>query len=187
MNNDKKIKVLGIAGSLRAGSYNKALLKAAKDLSPENMEIEIFDIKNIPLFNQDDQKEIPESISLFKNKIKEADAILFITPEYNYSIPGILKNAIDTASRPYEENSWNSKPVAIISSSIGMLGGSRAQYHLRQVLVSINMYSLNHPEVIIPFVNEKFDDKLNLIDEKTKNAISNQLIALDTWTRRLMV
>lgn len=186
MNNENKIKILGIAGSLRKDSYSKALLNATKDLVPEQMEIEIFDIKDIPLFNEDLEGELPESVTLFKNKIAEAGAIIFITPEYNYSIPGVLKNAIDWASRPYGQNSWNNKPAAIISSSVGIFGGSRAQYHLRQTLVSINMYPLNHPEVIVPLVSEKFNENLILIDEKIKDTISKQLEALDTWTRKLM-
>lgn len=186
MNNDKKIKVLGIAGSLREASYNRALLRAAKELAPETMEIEILDIKDIPLFNQDLESAVPEAVTLFKEKIVAADAVLFVTPEYNYSIPGVLKNAIDWASRPYGNNSWDGKPTAIMSSSIGMLGGARAQYHLRQVLVFTNMLPINHPEVMVPFVADKFDANLTLIDEKTKEAVSKQLQALDTWTRRLM-
>jgi len=186
MNNDKKIKVLGIAGSLRKGSFAKALLENAKKLVPENMELESFDISSIPVFNQDDENNFSEDVKLFKAKIKEADAILFVTPEYNYSIPGVLKNAIDTASRPYGDNSWEDKPVAIMSSSMGMLAGSRAQYHLRQVFVFLDMHALNRPEVMVPNAQEKFDDKLILTDEKTKEAISNQLKALDVWTRRLI-
>jgi len=182
---NEKIKVLGIAGSLRKSSYSEALLLAAQGLSPDQMEIETFDIKDIPLFNQDLENAVPEVVTLFKSKIEAADAILFVTPEYNYSIPGVLKNAIDWASRPYGQNSWNNKPVAIISSSIGMLGGSRAQYHLRQVLVFINMYSLNHPEVMVPLVNEKFDENLVLTDERTKKAISDQLQALGAWAKKI--
>jgi len=186
MTNEKKIKVLGIAGSLRQGSFAKALLNNAKNLVPENMELEIFDIKDIPVFNQDFENDLPESIKIFKEKIKAADAILFVTPEYNYSIPGGLKNAIDAASRPYGNNSWEEKPVAIMSSSMGMLGGSRAQYHLRQVLVFLNMHALNRPEVMVPMVQDKFDDKLILTDDKTKQAIAEQLKALDAWTRKLI-
>ena len=185
--NNKKIKVLGIAGSLREGSFNKALLRAAKELAPETMEIEIFDIKDLPLFNQDFESDMPHSITSFKEKIEQADAVLFVTPEYNYSIPGVLKNAIDTASRPWGSNSWNGKAAAIMSSSVGMLGGARAQYHLRQVLVFANMYPLNTPEIMVPFVNEKFNAELKLTDEKTKAVIIKQLEALDDWTRKLII
>ncbi len=186
MNNEKIIKVLGISGSLRKGSFNSAILENAKSLAPVNMEIESFDISNIPIFNQDTESELPESVKEFKNKIESADAVLFVTPEYNYSVPGGLKNAIDFASRPYGNNSWEGKPAAIMSSSIGMLGGSRAQYHLRQVLVFLNMHTLNRPEIIIPSVQDKFDDKLILIDDRTKEAIKKQLEALDIWVRKLI-
>lgn len=186
MDNNKKIKVLGISGSLRSGSFNTALLKNAKDLAPANMEIELFDISGIPVFNQDFENEPSESIKEFKNKIESADGILFVTPEYNYSIPGGLKNAIDTASRPYGNNSWEGKPAAIMSASVGMLGGSRAQYHLRQVLVSLNMQALNRPEIIVPAASEKFDDRLILTDDKTKEAIKKQLETFDNWIRKLV-
>ena len=186
MISDKKIKVLGIAGSLRKGSFAKALLENAKNLVPANMELESFDISEIPVFNQDFENDAPESVKTFKAKIKEADAILFVTPEYNYSIPGVLKNAIDTASRPYGDNSWEGKPAAIMSSSMGMLAGSRAQYHLRQVLVFLDMHALNRPEVMVPTAQDKFDENLILTDERTKTAVTEQLKALDAWTRKLI-
>lgn len=185
MNNNKKLKVLGISGSLRSESFNTALLKSAKELAPANMEIEIFDIAAIPIFNQDLENELSEEVKEFKNKIKSADGILFVTPEYNYSIPGGLKNAIDTASRPSGDNSWEGKPAAIMSASVGMLGGARVQYHLRQVLVSLNMQPLNRPEIMVPTAFEKFDDQLILNDSKTKEAIKKQLEAFDVWIRRL--
>lgn len=185
MDNNKKIKVLGISGSLRSGSFNTALLKSAKDLAPANMEIELFDISTIPIFNQDFENESSKYVKEFKNKIESSDGILFVTPEYNYSIPGGLKNAIDTASRPYGNNSWEGKPAAIMSASIGMLGGSRAQYHLRQVLVSLNMQPLNRPEIMVPAASEKFDSQLILTDDKTKEAIKKQLEAFDAWIRKL--
>lgn len=186
MNNDKKIKVLGIAGSLRNRSFARALIENAKNLVPKNMELESFDISSIPMFNQDNENNFSEDVKLFKQKIKEADAILFATAEYNYSIPGVLKNAIDTASRPYGDNSWEGKPVAIMSSSMGMLAGSRAQYHLRQVLVFLDMHPINRPEVMVPSAQDKFDADLILTDERTKEAITNQLKALDIWTRKII-
>jgi len=185
MTTDKKIKILGIAGSLRAGSYSRALLENAKILAPEQLEIESFDLNNIPVFNQDFENSMTDEVKKFKEKIEQADAILLVTPEYNYSFSGILKNAIDIASRPYGRNSWEGKPVAIISSTPGILGGSRAQYQLRQVLVAVNMYPLNRPEVMIPAVNEKFDNDFNLTDDRTKEAIAKQLAALADWTKKL--
>lgn len=147
-----QLKTLGFSGSLRVGSYNKALLRAAIDLLPEDVTLEIFDLIGIPAFNQDLESIIPTKVKEFKSKIREkSDAILIATPEYNFSVPGVLKNVIDWASRPYGENSFDGKPVAIMSASIGMLGGARAQYHLRQMFVFLNMYPVNWPEVIVTF------------------------------------
>jgi len=149
------VTILGFAGSLRKNSYNKALLRAAAELVPEDAELEIFDLEGIPLFNQDLETQIPEKVKEFKVKIKAADAILIVTPEYNSSFPGVLKNAIDWASRPYGDNSFEGKPVAVMSASVGMLGGVRAQYHLRQTFVFLNMYPVNKPEVIVTFALRK--------------------------------
>lgn len=182
---ETKLKFLGFAGSLRVGSYNKALLRAATNLLPQNATLEIFDLNGIPHFNQDLEMDMPEKVTEFKSKIREADSILIATPEYNYSIPGVLKNAIDFASRPYGDNPFDSKPVAIMSASIGMLGGVRAQYHLRQVFVFLNMHPINGPEVIVTFAQNKFDAEGNLIDENTSRFLKQLLENLANWTRRL--
>jgi len=179
------VNVLGFAGSLRAGSYNRALLRAAAEVVPEGARLEIFDLEGIPPFSQDLESPMPQKVKEFKAKIRSADAILIATPEHNYSIPGVLKNAIDWASRPYGDNSFDSKPVAMISASTGMLGGARAQYHLRQVFVFLNMYPVNKPEVLVAFANQKFDEKNRLIDEKTREKIKELLEALVDWTRKL--
>jgi chromate reductase len=181
----QQVNILGFAGSLRQGSYNKALLRAATELVPQDANLEIFDLEGIPPFNQDLEKSMPPKVKEFKAKIKSADAILMVTPEHNYSIPGVLKNAIDWASRPYGDNSFTGKPVAVMSASTGMLGGARAQYHLRQVLVFLDMYPINKPEVFLTFANQKFDDKGRLTDEKAKELIKELLTALVTWTRKL--
>jgi len=181
----QQVNILGFAGSLRQGSYNKALLRAATELVPQDANLEIFDLEGIPPFNQDLEKSMPPKVKEFKAKIKSADAILMVTPEYNYSIPGVLKNAIDWASRPYGDNSFTGKPVAVMSASTGMLGGARAQYHLRQVLVFLDMYPINKPEVFLTFANQKFDEKGRLTDEKAKELIKELLTALVTWTRKL--
>jgi chromate reductase, NAD(P)H dehydrogenase (quinone) len=118
-------------------------------------------------------------------KIRESDAILIATPEYNYSIPGVLKNAIDYASRPYGDNSFDDKPVAIMSASVGMTGGARAQYHLRQTFVFLNMHPVNVPEVIVTFASEKFDSEGDLRDDNTKKFLTQLLQNLSNWTRRL--
>ena len=183
----KELTVLGIAGSLRKGSYNKSLLRAAVGLVPQDMNLEIFDLEGIPVFNQDTEQKMPEKVKEFKSKIKEADAMLIATPEYNYSVPGVLKNAIDWASRPYGDNPFDGKPVAIMSASIGMLGGARAQYHLRQIFVFLNMYPINRPEVIVPFAQDRFDAKGNLLDNDTKKFLGQLLQNLADWTRKLRV
>ena len=179
------ITILGFAGSLRKNSFNKSLLRAAVELCPENAKIEVFDLEGIPPFNQDFENQPPESVRNFKEKIRATDAILIATPEYNYSIPGVLKNAIDWASRPYTDNSFEDKPVAIMSASTGVLGGSRAQYHLRQTFVFLNMHPVNDPEVIVPFVEEKLDKNGKLTDEKTREKIRELLESLITWTIKL--
>lgn len=173
-----KISILGFAGSLREGSFNKALLRAAKDLLPESTELEIFDLEGIPLFNQDKENDYPQKLLDFKAKIKAADAILIATPEYNYSIPGVLKNAIDCASRPYGDNAFKGKPVAIMGASVGMLGTARAQYHLRQSFVFLDVYTVNNPEVMVPFAGDKVDAEGHLTDPKAKELIAELLKSL---------
>jgi chromate reductase len=182
---EKQIIILSLAGSLRKGSYNKALLRAAAELVPKGAKLEIFDIEGIPLYNQDLEYEMPAKVKEFKAKIRSADAILVATPEYNYSIPGVLKNAIDWASRPPGDNSFEGKPVAVMSASIGMLGGARAQYHLRQVFVTLNMHPINKPEVIVPFAKDKFDENGQLKDDSTRTRIRELLENLVAWTKKL--
>ena len=182
---NQQINIFGFAGSLRITSYNRALLRAVAELVPNDAKLEVFELEGIPPFNQDLEPSPPEKVKEFKRKIKAADAILIVTPEYNYSVPGVLKNAIDWGSRPFGDNSFEGKPVAIMSASTGMLGGARAQYHLRQSLVFLNMYSVNKPEVFVTFAPQKFDDKGNLSDQKTKELIKELLNNLVSWTRRL--
>jgi chromate reductase len=147
--------------------------------------LEIFDLEGIPPFNQDLETSLPERVKEFKSKIRAADAILVATPEHNYSIPGVLKNAIDWASRPHGDNSFEGKPVAIMSASTGMLGGARAQYHLRQVFVFLDMYPINKPEVFVTFARQKFDEQGRLIDEKTREFIKALLESLVAWSKEL--
>lgn len=177
--------ILGFAGSLRKGSYNKALLRAATDLLPEEAKLETFDLEGIPPFNQELESQMPERVKEFKAKIRAADAILVATPEHNYSVPGVLKNAIDWASRPYGDNSFEDKPVAIMSASTGMLGGVRAQYHLRQTFVFLDMHPVNKPEVFVTFANQKIDDQGRLTDEASRGVIKELLKALVALTKRL--
>jgi chromate reductase len=184
-NMDRQVKILGIAGSLRKASYNRAALRAAQQLVPQNAFIEIFELNGIPPFSEDDEKNPPERVSLFKSRIRAADAILFATPEYNYSIPGVLKNAIDWASRPYGDNAWDGKPVAVMGASIGTMGTARAQYHLRQTFVFLNMYPVNQPEVMIANAAKRFDDRGNLTDKDTREFIRRLLESLVAWTKRI--
>ncbi len=179
------VKILGFAGSLRKQSYNRSALRAAAKLVPAGITIETFDLDGIPPFNEDHEREPPAAVRQFKAAISAADAVLIVTPEYNYSVPGVLKNAIDWASRPYGESAWNGKPVGIMGASVGMFGTARAQYHLRQMFVFLNMLPLNQPEVLIANADEKFDEEGNLRDEKTAQKIRQLLEALADWTRRL--
>ena len=184
---NKPITILGIAGSLRRQSYNRGALRAAQQLVPEGATLEIFELDGIPGFNQDEEQNPPAKIVQLKKRVRAADAILFVTPEYNYSVPGVLKNAIDWASRPYGDSAWNGKPAAIMGASIGNIGTARAQYHLRQMMVFLNMFPLNQPEVMIGIAADRFDAEGNLTDETTKGYITRLLQALVEWTARIQI
>ncbi|HUQ93723.1 MAG TPA: NADPH-dependent FMN reductase [Bryobacteraceae bacterium] len=177
--------ILGFAGSLRAGSYNRGLLRAAQELAPSGVTLEAFDLEGIPPFSEDLEKQPPERVKLFKSRIRAANAILIATPEYNYSVPGVLKNAIDWASRPYGDNAWDDKPLALMGASVGMLGSARAQYHLRQMCVFLNMHPLNSPEVMVPNAAQNFDAQGNLTNEQSRKLIGAMLTRLVEWTKRL--
>lgn len=182
---EKQFKILAFAGSLRKSSYNKALIRAAVELAPQNVAIEVFDLEGIPPFNQDLESTPVQRVIEFKTKIKNADALLVATPEYNYSIPGVLKNAIDCASRPYKDNSLKGKPVAIMSASIGKLGGARAQYHLRQSFVFLNMFPVNQPEVILASAADNVDGEGRVTNEQTRTLIKQLIEGLVDWTNQL--
>ncbi len=169
------IRILGFAGSLRKASFNKALLRAAQELLPSDAELETFDLEGIPLFNQDLEQQPVERVKLWKERIRAADAILICTPEYNYSIPGVLKNALDCASRPYGDNAFDGKPVAVMGASVGTLGSARAQYHLRQSFVFLNMHPMNMPEIMVPTAQDKFDANGKLTDENVRKRVAEYL------------
>lgn len=181
----KPVHVLGIAGSLRKLSYNRAALRAAAGLMPEGCTLDIFELDGLPGFNEDLEAAPPATVVEFRKRILEADAVVFATPEYNYSIPGVLKNAIDWASRPYGKSAWSGKPAAIIGATIGTLGTARAQYHLRQVMVGLNMFPLNQPEVMIGSASKRFDASGALTDEDTRKHLQNCMVRLVDWTRKL--
>ncbi len=182
---NQKIHILGFAGSLRKQSYNKAILAVAVEAVPDDASLDVFDLEGIPPFNQDLELQPPDKVKEFKAKIRAADAILIATPEYNYSIPGVLKNAIDWASRPYGDNAFDGKPVAVMGASIGTLGTARAQYDLRRSFVFLNMLPLNQPEVMVPFAQDKVDSKGRVTDKKTRDRIRELLESLIAWTRRM--
>jgi chromate reductase len=178
--------ILGVAGSLRRGSYNRALLRAAQELLPEGMTLELFDLRDIPPYDMDvEQQGLPTPVVAWKEAIRRADALLIATPEHNWSVPGVLKNAIDWASRPPGDNVFQGKPVAIMGASTGLYGTVRAQLHLRQVLASVDAYVLNRPQVLVARAQDKFDAEGRLIDEPTRALVRNLLTALRDWTLRL--
>lgn len=181
----KPFRILGIAGSLRRDSYNRAALRAATRLAPQGVTIEIFELDGIPGFNQDEERDPPARVVELKRQIREADAILIVTPEYNYSVPGVLKNAIDWASRPYGDSAWNGKAAAIMGASVGSIATARAQYHLRQMMVFLNMFPINKPEVMIGNASERFDAQGNLTDDATKQLIRQLLLNLVEWSRQI--
>jgi chromate reductase len=155
-------------------------------LVPENSRIDVFDeLGQIPLFNQDQERTPPALVADFKTKIRMADAILFVTPEYNYSVPGVLKNAIDWASRPYGDSAWEGKPVAVMGASIGLLGTVRAQMHLRQMFVYLDMYPVNKPEVMITNAPQRFAADGSLVDETIREHIGELLRNLVELSQRL--
>lgn len=181
----KTIRVLAFAGSLRKDSYNKALVNTAAEVAPEGMEVEIFDLEGIPLYNQDSEAKAPERVKLFKQKIEEADAILIATPEYNRSVPGVLKNAIDWASRPSGQNSFNDKPVATIGATGGeIVGTSAAQLHLRQIFSFLNMHPFEERQLYITGASKKISNG-KVADGQTRELIGTFLEAFRKWAMRV--
>jgi chromate reductase len=173
---------VAISGSLRKQSYNTMVLKAVQKLLPTSTTFEQLSLADIPLYNFDlHEKEFPEPIEKICAAIKAADALIIVTPEYNYSIPGALKNVIDFLSK-HTAKPFDKKAIGIISASPSLLGGVRAQYHLRQVLVAVNAMTMNVPEVVITQVNTKFDEAGNLTDEKTKEFLIKFIAALSDFT-----
>jgi chromate reductase, NAD(P)H dehydrogenase (quinone) len=179
------INVLAFAGSLRKASWNRGLLRAAQQAVPSDVTIEIVDIADIPLYSEDvRQQGFPLAVQDFRDRIRAVDALLIATPEYNYSVPGVLKNAIDWASRPPDQP-FQDKPIALMGASAGMFGTTRAQHHLRQSFVFLDGRLLARPEVLIPAAAQKFDEQGNLTDEPSRKLVADLLVALAAWTRRL--
>jgi len=179
------VKVLGICGSLRKTSHNFATLRTAGELMPPGMTLEIADISDFPMYHDDVRLQgYPPPLQRFRAEIAAADAILFATPEYNWSIPGVLKNAIDWASRPPDQP-FAGKPYATMGAATGILGTARAQFHLRQICASVDMIPVVKPEIFITFAATKFDAELRLTDQPARDSIAQLMTNLRDWTLRL--
>ena len=180
-----QLKVLAISGSLRKASYNTAALRAAQEVAPDGMAIEIVSIADIPFYNADVQEQgFPGAVMALAEQIRAADAVLIASPEYNYSTSGVLKNTIDWLSR-VPQQPWAGKPVAMIGASMSLLGAARAQYHLRQMFVFLDALPVNKPEVFIAQAQNRFDAEGRLTDELTRGFIRQLLVSLAAWTLRL--
>ncbi|MDD2476342.1 MAG: NAD(P)H-dependent oxidoreductase [Dysgonamonadaceae bacterium] len=177
----KKYKIAVIVGSLRKESYNLKTAKTLIDLAPESLSLKLLDISKLPMFNEDLEGTPPKEWVTFREEIIAADGFLFLTPEYNRSVPGVLKNAIDVGSRPYGENSWNGKPAGIVSVSIGNISGFGANHHLRQSLVFVNMHTMAQPEAYIGGAGALFDDEGKLINDATKGFLNSFMEAFEEW------
>jgi len=177
---------LAIAGSLRQASYNRGLVRAASEIAPDGIRVTPYELAPLPMFNADVEADgDPAPVADFKRAIARADALLIATPEYNHCLPGVLKNAIDWASRPARQSALTEKPVAIMGASTGMGGTARAQAHLRDGLTYTNGLVLPLPEVLVGVAREKFDEHGNLTDEGTRDELRDLLKALAAWVRRL--
>lgn len=182
------VNVLGIAGSLREASLNRALLRAAAELAPPGLRIDIFDLAPIPLYNGDvEAAGDPPSVTAFKRAITEAGGILMVTPEYNHGVPGVMKNAVDWASRPPRGAPLNAKSVGIIGASPGAAGSARGQSQLRQAVGSTNSYAMPQPEILVFRAHEKFDAQGRLTDKATGIYLARYLEAFLVWVRRFDV
>jgi len=180
-----KIRIVAFSGSLRKASYNTAAIHTAMEISAEQCEIELLDISDLPLYNEElDGDNAPEQVLQLAQKVLAADAILFSTPEYNYSISGVLKNAIDWLSKQSPQP-FAGKPAAIMSASMSFLGGARAQYHLRQIMIYLDVHFINKPEVMIASAHEKFDSKGHLTDDMTRDVIGQMITALTQLSDQL--
>lgn len=177
----KKYKIAVIVGSLRKESYNLKTAQALIELAPESLSLELLNIADLPMFNEDLEATPPKEWVVFREQIIAADGLLFLTPEYNRSVPAVLKNAIDVGSRPYGQNSWNGKPAAIVSVSIGNISGFGANHHLRQSLVFVNVHTMAQPEAYIGGAGALFDNEGNLINDSTKDFLNSFMIAFEEW------
>ena len=177
-------KIIGIiAGSLRKESFSKKLAKAIVDMAPAGFKFKIISLAELPIYNQDfdDDNQVPPAYTTFRDEVKQLDGFIFITPEYNRSVPAVLKNALDVGSRPYGKSVWDGKPGAIFSNSPGAVGGFGANHHLRQSFVFLNIPVMQQPEVYIAKVNELFDQSGTIKEGDTKDFIKKAVDAYIVW------
>ncbi len=174
--------IIAISGSLRTGSYNTALLRAAQKYAPNNVDISIFDISTLPLYNQDAETAFPEQAQALKDAIESSDGVIIATPEFNRSISGVLKNAIDWASRPWGKNSFAGKHVLVLGASFGQYGTAMAQQHLKPILLFLDAYVIGQPEFYLSNASQKFDENGELIDKETIQFLTR---ALETLVKRI--
>lgn len=181
------VRLLGFAGSLRKASYNRALLRAAREVAPDDVSLEIHDLAGIPLFDADLEAEgDPPPVAAFKQAIRGAHGLLIATPEYNHGVPGVLKNAVDWASRPPKEAPLSGKPLGVLGASPGITGSARAQSQLRQAFVFTDSYCMPQPEILVYRAHEKFDDDGRLTDDRTREFLGKYMQALAVWVRRFV-
>jgi len=173
-----------MVGSLRKESFTRKLARAAIALAPPSLQCEIVEIRDLPLYNQDEEANPPAASAAFKQRIMRAQGVLFFTPEYNRSMPGALKNAIDVASRPYGQSAWDGKPGGVVSCSPGAIGGFGANHHLRQCLVFLNVPVLQQPEAYVGGVGKSFDDAGNLTNDATRDFLQKFVQAYASWAER---
>lgn len=180
----KKYKIAVIVGSLRKESFNLKTAKVLMDLAPESLNMEFLNIEGLPMFNEDLEGTPPKEWVALREKIRASDGLLFLTPEYNRSVPGVLKNALDVGSRPYGENSWDGKPAGVVSVSIGAISGFGANHHLRQSLVFVNVPTMPQPEAYIGNATELFDDEGKLTNDSTKEFLKEFMAAFEKWIKK---
>lgn len=177
------MKIGVIVGSLRRGSYNRMVANTLISLAPSSLQMELIEIGQLSFFNQDDEASPPQAWVDFRKKIQALDGFILVTPEYNRSMPAVLKNALDVGSRPYGSSSWDGKPCAVVSASIGATGGFGANHHLRQSLVFLNTPCLAQPEVYLSYVDKLFDEKGQLINESTRDFLSKFMLTFADWVK----
>lgn len=170
-----------LVGSLRKESFNLKTAKVLMELAPESLSLQLLSIGDLPIYNQDSDAQPPAQYNRFREQLKSFDGFLFVTPEYNRSVPAVLKNAIDVGSRPYGKNAWDGKPGAVVSVSISALGGFGANHHLRQSLVFINVLAMAQPEAYIGNAQDLFDESGRLINDSTREFLKNFMTAFEEW------